>query len=75
MIDATVFNIALPAIGHDLHAGFAGLQWTINSYTLTLASLILVCCAVMLAPYRKRAPSHPTAPPKNGTQVTHSVKT
>lgn len=42
-IDATVFNIALPAIGHDLHAGFAGLQWTINSYTLTLASLILVC--------------------------------
>ena len=41
-IDATVVNIALPAIGADLHAGFAGLQWTINAYTLTLASFILL---------------------------------
>jgi EmrB/QacA subfamily drug resistance transporter len=41
-IDATVVNIALPALGQDLHAGFAGLQWTINGYTLTLASLILL---------------------------------
>jgi EmrB/QacA subfamily drug resistance transporter len=41
-IDATVVNIALPAIGADLHAGFAGLQWTITGYTLTLASFILL---------------------------------
>jgi MFS family permease len=41
-IDATVVNIALPAIGADLHAGFAGLQWTVNAYTLTLASFILL---------------------------------
>ena len=41
-IDATVVNIAIPALGHDLHAGFASLQWTINGYTLTLASLILL---------------------------------
>ncbi|MEP7019286.1 MAG: MFS transporter [Pseudonocardiales bacterium] len=41
-IDATVVNIALPALGRDLHAGFSGLQWTINSYTLTMASLILL---------------------------------
>lgn len=41
-IDATVVNIALPAIGHDLHAGFGSLQWTINGYTLTLASFILL---------------------------------
>jgi EmrB/QacA subfamily drug resistance transporter len=41
-IDATVVNIALPALGRDLHAGFASLQWTVNSYTLTLASLILL---------------------------------
>ncbi len=41
-IDATVVNIALPAIGNNLHAGFAGLQWTINAYTLTLASFILL---------------------------------
>lgn len=41
-IDATVVNIALPAIGRDLHIGFASLQWTVTSYTLTLASLILL---------------------------------
>jgi EmrB/QacA subfamily drug resistance transporter len=41
-IDATVVNIALPALGKDLNAGFDGLQWTVNSYTLTLASLILL---------------------------------
>jgi EmrB/QacA subfamily drug resistance transporter len=41
-IDATVVNIALPALGLDLHAGFAGLQWTITGYTLTLAALILL---------------------------------
>jgi EmrB/QacA subfamily drug resistance transporter len=41
-LDATVVNIALPALGKDLHAAFDGLQWTISSYTLTLASLILL---------------------------------
>ena len=41
-LDATVVNVALPRLGRDLHAGFAGLQWTINGYTLTLASLILL---------------------------------
>src|SRR5438270_5211996 len=41
-VDATVVNIALPALGLDLHAGFDGLQWTINGYTLTLAALILL---------------------------------
>jgi EmrB/QacA subfamily drug resistance transporter len=41
-IDATVVNVALPAIGTDLDAGLAGLQWTINGYTLTLAALILL---------------------------------
>jgi EmrB/QacA subfamily drug resistance transporter len=41
-LDATVVNIALPALGRDLQAGFDGLQWTINGYTLTLAALILL---------------------------------
>jgi EmrB/QacA subfamily drug resistance transporter len=41
-IDATVVNIALPDIGRDLHVGFASLQWTVTSYTLTLSSLILL---------------------------------
>ena len=41
-IDGTVVNVALPRIGDSLHAGVSGLQWTINGYTLTLASLILL---------------------------------
>ena len=41
-IDATVVNVALPAIGRSLNAGFADLQWTVTAYTLTLASFILL---------------------------------
>jgi EmrB/QacA subfamily drug resistance transporter len=41
-VDATVVNIALPAIGRDLDADAAGLQWTVNGYSLSLASLILL---------------------------------
>ena len=41
-VDSTVVNIALPSIGRDLHADAAGLQWTVNGYTLSLASLILL---------------------------------
>ncbi|WP_067884743.1 MFS transporter [Nocardia vaccinii] len=41
-LDATVVNIALPRIGHALHTGVAGLQWTLSGYTLTLASFILL---------------------------------
>ena len=41
-IDATVVTLALPTIGRDLGATFAGLQWTITGYTITLASLILL---------------------------------
>ncbi len=42
MLDATVVNVALERIGTELDAGFTGLQWTVNAYTLTLASLILM---------------------------------
>ncbi len=42
MIDGTVVNVALESIGTEFDAGFSGLQWTVNAYTLTLASLILL---------------------------------
>lgn len=41
-LDATVVNVALPAIGEDLGADVAGLQWVLTGYLLTLASLILL---------------------------------
>ncbi|MFD9301422.1 MFS transporter [Streptomyces sp. NPDC060048] len=42
LLDSTVVNVALPAIGQDLDADLAVLQWTVNAYLLTLAGLILV---------------------------------
>src|SRR6267378_3496315 len=42
MLDGTVVNVALPAIGRDLHAGIDGLQWTVSGYLLTLSALILL---------------------------------
>lgn len=41
-MDATVVNVALPSIGRELHSTIAGLQWTIDAYTLVLASLLLL---------------------------------
>lgn len=41
-LDGTVVNVALPDIGRDLHASTASLQWILNGYLLTLASVILL---------------------------------
>ncbi len=43
LLEATVVNVSLPAIGRDLGAGVAGLQWTLNGYVLTLTAFVLVC--------------------------------
>ncbi|WP_327357025.1 MFS transporter [Streptomyces sp. NBC_01304] len=40
-LDASVVNVALPAIADDLGSGMAGLQWVVDSYTLAFASLML----------------------------------
>ena len=42
LLDSTVVNVALPALGRDLDADFADLQWTVNGYLLSLAALILL---------------------------------
>jgi EmrB/QacA subfamily drug resistance transporter len=41
-LDITAVNIALPAIGQDLGAGIPGLQWTVGSYTVVMASLLML---------------------------------
>src|SRR5205085_8250435 len=41
-LDGTVVNVALPAIARNLDAGVAGLQWTVDSYLITLTSLMLL---------------------------------
>jgi EmrB/QacA subfamily drug resistance transporter len=40
-LDVTVVNIALPSIGRDLGADIAGLQWTVDAYTVVMASLLM----------------------------------
>src|ERR1700760_4723261 len=40
-LDSTIVNVALPSISRELHAPLSSLQWTIDAYTLVLASLLL----------------------------------
>ncbi|MDR7363433.1 MFS transporter [Nocardioides marmoribigeumensis] len=41
-IDATVVNVALPAIGRSFDTSFTTLQWTVTAYAFTLAAFILL---------------------------------
>ncbi len=41
-LDNTIVNVALPAIGSHLHTSVSGLQWTLDAYTLVLASLLML---------------------------------
>jgi len=41
-LDVTIVNIALPSISRDLGASVSGLQWTIDAYTLVLASFLML---------------------------------
>ncbi|MDQ4007921.1 MAG: MFS transporter, partial [Actinomycetota bacterium] len=42
LLDGTVVNVAVKPIGEDLRADLAELQWVVNAYMLSLASLILI---------------------------------
>jgi EmrB/QacA subfamily drug resistance transporter len=41
-LDTTIVNVALPAIHRSLHTSVSGLQWTVDAYTLVLASLLML---------------------------------
>jgi EmrB/QacA subfamily drug resistance transporter len=41
-LDNTIVNVALPSIRRDLGASVSELQWTIDAYTLVLASLLML---------------------------------
>ena len=41
-LDVTIVNVALPSIGRQFHSPLSGLQWTIDAYTLVLASLLML---------------------------------
>ncbi|MFI6081190.1 MFS transporter [Streptomyces sp. NPDC051217] len=41
-LDNTVLNVALPSMQRELHTTVAGLQWTLDAYTLVIASLLML---------------------------------
>src|SRR5262249_62424394 len=42
LLDITIVNVALPSIQRELGVTPANLEWVINAYSLSLASLLLV---------------------------------
>src|SRR3954463_5919962 len=54
LLDITIVNVALPPIQKDLHASFSDLQWVVDAYALTLASVLLVSGSVADIIGRKR---------------------
>jgi len=42
LLETTVVNVALPAIGRGLDTSLVGLQWSVNAFTLTLSGFILL---------------------------------
>ncbi|HEY3503561.1 MAG TPA: DHA2 family efflux MFS transporter permease subunit [Actinocatenispora sp.] len=46
IMDISIVNVALPTIRHDLRASESGLTWTIDAYTLVLASFLVLAGSV-----------------------------
>ncbi|HYS36143.1 MAG TPA: MFS transporter, partial [Pseudonocardiaceae bacterium] len=42
VMDISIVNVALPTIRRDLNASVSGLQWTVDAYTLVLASFLVL---------------------------------
>ncbi len=42
ILDATIVNTALPAIGHALHSSASGLQWIVSAYALSFVCLLML---------------------------------
>ncbi|WP_369169222.1 MFS transporter [Streptomyces sp. R28] len=53
-LDTTALNVSLPAMQRDLGASTSGLQWTIDAYTLVLASLLMLAGSTADRVGRKR---------------------
>src|SRR6201984_666700 len=42
VLDATIVNVALPSIQHDLHFTQGSLTWVINGYLITFGGFLLL---------------------------------
>jgi EmrB/QacA subfamily drug resistance transporter len=43
MLDIAVVNTALAHVAHDLHSALGGVQWIVDAYALSLATVVLSC--------------------------------
>lgn len=41
VVSTTVVSVALPSIGHELHASATGLEWIVDAYVIVYASLLV----------------------------------
>src|SRR5436190_10698172 len=55
LLDITVVNVALPDIRESLNASFSDLQWVVDAYSLTLATLLLTAGSLADKLGRRRA--------------------
>jgi EmrB/QacA subfamily drug resistance transporter len=53
-LDATIVNVALPAIGEDFHVGESGLQWVVAAYSLTMGMFMMSSASLADAKGRRR---------------------
>src|SRR3974390_550499 len=42
VLDATIVNVALPSIQHDLHFSQGSLTWVVNAFLITFGSFLLL---------------------------------
>ena len=53
-LDNTIVNVALPTIHRDLGASLSQLQWILDSYTVVLATLLILSGSIADRIGRKR---------------------
>lgn len=61
ILDTTIVNVALPAIGSSFHTTTTNLQWVVNGYNIVFAALLLTCGALSDRRGGKRAFGYGTA--------------
>src|SRR5215470_4124930 len=54
VMDISIVNVALPAMRRDLHTSVPGLQWTVDAYTLVLASFLVLAGSIADRAGRRR---------------------
>src|SRR5579875_2184880 len=61
ILDTTIVNVALPAIGSSFRTTTTNLQWVVNGYNIVFAALLLTCGALSDRHGGKRAFGYGTA--------------